>query len=73
MNAALNKDMKKRSPRVVLIGKNPRRGIVGERISHTVITIKPIPMLQKKAIVGPVQAIHAIRPYPTQTPSRGVF
>lgn len=70
MNAALNKEIKNRSPRVVLIGKNPRRNRVGERISQSVIITNAMPMLEKKTSVGPVHAIHAIhaiRPYPTQT------
>ncbi len=44
MNAALSRLMKKRSPRVVAIGKNPRASSVGLINSQTVIANSAIPM-----------------------------
>ena len=58
MKADPSKLIKKRSPLVVLIGKNPvLRLVVGLITSNIVKRVKPITTATKKLAVGKVQAI----------------
>ena len=60
MKAELSKPINKRSPRVVVIGRNPFRSTHGNLTSNTVmvIRIKPIPV--KNSADGVVHAIQFI-------------
>ena len=60
--------MKKRSPRVVAMGRKPRLAWVGQRISASVITAKPRPTAPKNSAVCQVHAIQAITPVPWRSP-----
>jgi hypothetical protein len=51
--------MNNRSPRVVAIGKKPRRSTVGERISQIVIPISIKTIRVKKTATGTVQTIQS--------------
>ena len=64
MKAEPNKPIKTRSPRVVLIGRNPFRLTVGLMISKRVNRHKPIAIDIKKIAVGWVQAIQVKRASP---------
>lgn len=64
INADPSKLIKTRSPRVVLIGKNPLRLTVGLMISKTVNRANPVAIDTKKIAVGRVQAIQLTRVSP---------
>ena len=51
--------MKSRSPRVVSIGSQPRREVVGHLISHTVMTTSGAAMQLKNTATGVVQTIQS--------------
>ena len=53
--AADSRPMNKRSPRVVAMGKNPRRSTVGDLISHSVMPTSIKTMQLKKIATGKVQ------------------
>jgi hypothetical protein len=60
MNAALSRLMKKRSPRVVGMGKNPLADCVGLISSQAVIVARATAMQAKKIAVCGVHAIQFI-------------
>ena len=51
--------MKRRSPRVVAMGKKPLRRVVGDLISHTVMPMSMSTMQVKNTATGVVQAIQS--------------
>jgi len=58
MNALPSKPMKRRSPRVVGIGRKPRLSTGGETIPHTVKAAMSKAITMKKIAVGAVHTIH---------------
>jgi phosphoenolpyruvate carboxylase len=52
--------MKSRSPRVVIMGRNPLRGTVGHNACHTPMVTSITPIKTKNQAVTGVQAIHCI-------------